>query len=96
MNAKAVPSEPVDPLARLRAILAASSVTERVIFVALAATALVSLRWQLGSIVGPAIGALILTVAPTWVAFAVNGFTFILSGILISTLRPRPGPAPPG
>ena len=48
---------------------------------------------ELGVLVGPAIGAILLTVAANWVAFAVNAFTFVVSAVLVSLLRRRPAPA---
>ena len=48
---------------------------------------------DLGVIVGPAIGAVLLVVAPDFVAFIVNAGTFAVSAALISTLRRRPSVA---
>jgi membrane protein implicated in regulation of membrane protease activity len=45
-------------------------------------------------VVGPAIGAILLTVAATWVAFAVNALTFVVSALLVSRLRRRPAASP--
>ena len=53
------------------------------------ANALLHTAQNLGIVVGPAIGALILTFAPSAVAFVVNGLTFVVSALLISTLRHR-------
>jgi MFS family permease len=47
----------------------------------------------LGVVVGPAIGAILLAVAPAWVAFAVNGATFAVAALLISAIRPDSAPA---
>lgn len=53
------------------------------------ANALLHTAQNLGLVVGPAIGALILTFAPSAVAMLVNGFTFVVSALLISALRHR-------
>jgi MFS family permease len=53
------------------------------------ANALLHTVQDLGVVVGPAIGAILLAVAPNSVAFLVNGLTFVLSAALISTLRHR-------
>src|SRR5262252_7325438 len=37
---------------------------------------------DLGVVIGPAIGALLLRVAPAWIAFVVNGATFAVSALL--------------
>jgi len=58
------------------------------------ANALLHTVQDLGVLVGPAIGAILLAVAPAWVAFAANGATFAVSALLISTMRPDR--APPG
>jgi MFS family permease len=47
---------------------------------------------DLGVLIGPAIGAILLGVAPAWVAFAASGATFALSALLTSTMRPGPAP----
>ena len=52
------------------------------------ANALLHTVQDLGVLIGPAIGALLLVVAPAWVAFLVNGATFAVSALLISTMRP--------
>lgn len=57
------------------------------------ANALLHTVQDLGVVVGPAIGALLLAVAPDWVAFVVNATTFALSAALVSTMRARPIPA---
>lgn len=54
------------------------------------ANALLHTAQELGVVVGPAIGAILLTVAATWVAFAVNALTFVVSALLVSRLRRRP------
>jgi MFS family permease len=57
------------------------------------ANALLHTVQDLGVVVGPAIGALLLAVAPAWVAFVVNAATFALSATLVSTMRKHPVPA---
>jgi MFS family permease len=54
------------------------------------ANALLHTVQELGVVIGPAIGAVLLTVAATWVAFAVNAGTFLVSALLIWRLRRRP------
>ena len=58
-----------------------------------AANALLHTVQDLGVVVGPAIGAVLLAVAPASVAFLVNGATFAVSAALISTMRRQPTPA---
>ena len=57
------------------------------------ANALLHTVQDLGVLIGPAIGAILLAVAPAWVAFAANGVTFAVSALLISTMRPDAAPA---
>jgi len=57
------------------------------------ANALLHTVQDLGVLIGPAIGAILLAVAPAWVAFAANGATFVVSGLLISAMRPDAAPA---
>jgi MFS family permease len=52
------------------------------------ANALLHTVQDLGILIGPAIAAILLAVAPTWVAFAANGATFVISALLISAIRP--------
>jgi MFS family permease len=52
-----------------------------------AANALLYTVQALGVVIGPAIGAILLAVAPAWVAFAANGATFAVSALLISAIR---------
>lgn len=56
------------------------------------ANALLHTVQDLGVVVGPAIGAILLAVAPDAVAFLVNGATFAASAALISTMRRREAP----
>ena len=42
---------------------------------------------DLGIVIGPAIGAILLRVAPAWFAFLANSATFALSALLISAMR---------
>ena len=51
------------------------------------ANALLHTVQDLGVLIGPAIGALLLAVAPAWVAFVANGATFAVSALLISAIR---------
>ena len=57
------------------------------------ANALLHTVQALGVVIGPAIGAILLAVAPAWVAFAANGATFAVSALLISAIRPDRAPA---
>ena len=57
------------------------------------ANALLHTVQDIGVVVGPAIGAVILALAPNAIAFLVNGFTFAVSAALISMLRRRVVPA---
>lgn len=54
------------------------------------ANALLHTVQDLGVVVGPAIGAVLLAVAPASVAFVVNAATFALSAALVSTMRRQP------
>lgn len=56
------------------------------------ANALLHTVQDLGVVVGPAIGAILIAVAPDAVAFLVNGATFAASAALISTMRRRAAP----
>jgi MFS family permease len=62
------------------------------------ANALLHTVQDLGILIGPAIGAILLAVAPAWIAFLANGATFAVSALLILTMRPDAaragGPAP--
>lgn len=57
------------------------------------ANALLHTVQDLGVLIGPAIGAILLAATPAWVAFAANGATFAVSALLISTMRPDAAPA---
>ena len=57
------------------------------------ANALLHTVQALGVVVGPAIGAILLAVAPAWVAFAANGATFAVSALLVSAIRADRVPA---
>ena len=57
------------------------------------ANALLHTVQDLGVLIGPAIGAILLAVAPAWIAFLANGATFAVSAVLIWTMRPDPAPA---
>lgn len=57
------------------------------------ANALLHTVQDLGVLIGPAIGAILLGVAPAWIAFAANGATFAVSALLVSTMRRDAAPA---
>jgi biotin carboxylase/MFS family permease len=57
-----------------------------------AANALLHTVQELGVVVGPAIGAVLLAAGPGWLAFAVNAATFAASAALVSTIRDRTRP----
>jgi MFS family permease len=57
------------------------------------ANALLHTVQDLGILIGPAIGAMLLAFAPAWSAFLANGATFAVSGLLISTMRRDAAPA---
>jgi MFS family permease len=57
-----------------------------------AANALLHTVQDLGVVVGPAIGAVLLAVAEPSIAFVANAATFAVSAVLVSTMRPRPVP----
>jgi MFS family permease len=54
------------------------------------ANALLHTVQEIGVVLGPAIGAVIILVAPDYVAFVVNAATFACSAIAISTIRRSP------
>src|SRR5215831_19411164 len=56
------------------------------------ANALLHTVQDLGVLIGPAIGAILLAAAPAWIAFLANGATFAVSALLISTMRRDPAP----
>jgi MFS family permease len=57
------------------------------------ANALMHTVQDLGVLIGPAIGAILLGVAPAWIAFLANAATFAVSALLISAMRPDAAPA---
>ena len=57
------------------------------------ANALLHTVQDVGVVLGPAIGAVLLAVAPASIAFVVNAATFGVSALLISTMRIRGAPA---
>jgi MFS family permease len=57
------------------------------------ANALLHTVQDLGILIGPAIGAILLAVGPAWIAFLANGATFAVSAALIATMRPDMTPA---
>ena len=95
---------PVELLLALTALASAAGTAERPAAMALLprivgvarlgpANALLHTVQDLGVVVGPALGALLLAVAPHSVAFLVNGLSFVVSAALVSTLRRRAVPA---
>jgi MFS family permease len=58
-----------------------------------AANGLLHSAQDLGVVIGPAIGAILLAVGPPWVAFLANGVTFAVSAFLISTMPPDATPS---
>jgi MFS family permease len=54
------------------------------------ANALLHTVQDLGVVVGPAIGAILLAVAPAYIAFLANAGTFAVSALLIARMRPDP------
>ena len=61
-----------------------------------AASALNSLRWQLGSIIGPAIGGLLLSAGGAVAAYGVDALTFAASVMLLLRLRSIRAESPEG
>ena len=57
-----------------------------------AANALLHTVHNLGIVVGPALGALLLVVGPHWLAFVANAATFAVSATLLATIRDRSRP----
>jgi MFS family permease len=57
------------------------------------ANALLHTVQDLGILIGPAIGAMLLAIAPAWVAFMANGATFAISALLTATMRPDRAPS---
>jgi MFS family permease len=57
------------------------------------ANALLHTVQDLGVVTGPAAGAVLLSVAPPWVAFVANALTFAASATLVSTMRTRRSPS---
>ncbi|WP_377271841.1 MFS transporter [Peterkaempfera sp. SMS 1(5)a] len=57
-----------------------------------AAAALISLRWQIGAIVGPSLAGVIAATAGVQVAYALDVATFAVSLVLLSRLRAVPPP----
>ncbi len=55
-----------------------------------AAGALNSLRWQVGSIAGPALGGLLIAAFGVWSAYAFDAATFLLSGLALWRLSSIP------
>jgi MFS family permease len=57
------------------------------------ANALLHTVQDLGVVIGPGIGAILLAIAPAYVAFLANAGTFAISAFLVSRLRPHRSPA---
>ncbi|MDH4017176.1 MAG: MFS transporter, partial [Actinomycetota bacterium] len=55
-----------------------------------AAGALNSLRWQIGSIAGPALGGLLIAGFGVWSAYAFDAATFLVSAVALWRLSPIP------
>jgi MFS family permease len=55
-----------------------------------AAGALISLRWQLGGIVGPALGGLLIAGFGVWSAYAFDALTFLVSAVALWRIRSIP------
>jgi biotin carboxylase/MFS family permease len=94
---------PVEVVIALTALASAAGSAERPAALALmprlvgesrlgAANALLHTVQELGVVVGPAIGAILLAAGPSWLAFAVNAATFAASAALVSTIRDRSRP----
>ena len=94
---------PVEVVIALTAVASAAGTAERPAAIALlprlvgemrlgAANALLHTVQDLGVVVGPAIGALLLAVGPHWLAFAANAVTFAISATLVATIRDRSRP----
>jgi len=58
-----------------------------------ASTSLLSLRWQVSSIIGPAVAGVIIATAGVKVAFLIDGITYIFSVLLMLRISPVP-PSP--
>ncbi len=104
LAASVASGSPVGVVIALTALASAAGTAERPAAMALLprlvgearlgpANALLHTVQDLGVVAGPAIGAVLLAVAPDEVAFAVNALTFAVSAVLISTMTRRAGPA---
>jgi biotin carboxylase/MFS family permease len=91
---------PVELVIALTALASAAGTAERPAAIALlprlvgemrlgAANALLHTVQDLGVVVGPAIGAILLAVGPEWLAFVANAVTFAISATLVATIRDR-------
>jgi biotin carboxylase/MFS family permease len=94
---------PVEVVIALTALASSAGAAERPAAIALlprlvgemrlgAANALLHTVQDLGVVVGPAIGALLLAVGPHWLPFVANAVTFAISATLIATIRDRSRP----
>jgi MFS family permease len=88
---------PVEAVLALTALASAAGSAERPAALALlprlvgetrlgAANALLHTVQDLGVVIGPALGAVLLAVAPAWIAFLANAGTFLISALLIWTM----------
>lgn len=104
LAASVAAGSPVGVVIALTALASAAGTAERPAAMALlprlvgearlgAANALLHTVQDLGVVAGPAIGAVLLAVAPDEVAFVVNALTFAASAVLISTMTRRASPA---
>ncbi len=94
---------PVQLVIAITALVSAAGTAERPAAIALLprlvgetrlgpANALLHTVQDLGIIIGPAIGALLLAVGPDWLAFLVNAATFGVSAALVSLMHDRSRP----
>jgi len=51
-----------------------------------AASALTSIRWTLGTVLGPAIGGILISALGVWSAYAVDAITFVMSVVILLRL----------
>jgi biotin carboxylase/MFS family permease len=94
---------PVELVIAITALASAAGTAERPAALALlprlvgetrlgSANALLHSAQDLGVVVGPAIGAVLLAVGPRWLAFLANAATFAASATLVSSIRDRSRP----
>ena len=94
---------PVEAVIAITVLASASSAAERPASLALlprlvgenrlgSANALLHSVQELGVVAGPAIGAVLLAIGPSWLAFLANAATFAISAVLVSSIRDRSRP----